>query len=191
MSEKKEDRRVRRTKKLIMQGLCRLMRDKNVNDITVRELADECDINRGTFYLYYKDVFDMMEQLENELLNRLNTVLDEQEQNIAAGRTRQVLETLFSLAEENQDLCRALLSPHGDIRFLERLEKVLRVRCREEWEKLHMNTDEDRFEMGYAFVIYGIIGLLRTWLNDPNPVPASRAAETANALLAYGVLSIK
>ena len=57
-TEKKEDRRVRRTKKLLSQGLIELMQQKQVKDITVRELADLVDVNRGTFYLYYRDIFD-------------------------------------------------------------------------------------------------------------------------------------
>lgn len=48
--EKKEDRRVRRTKKLLTHGLIQLMKEKQVQDITVRELADLVDVNRGTFY---------------------------------------------------------------------------------------------------------------------------------------------
>ena len=54
--EKKEDRRVRRTKKLLTHGLIQLMKEKQVQDITVRELADLVDVNRGTFYLYYRDI---------------------------------------------------------------------------------------------------------------------------------------
>lgn len=58
-TEKKEDRRVRRTKKLLSQGLIELMQHKQVKDITVRELAERVDVNRGTFYLYYRDIFDL------------------------------------------------------------------------------------------------------------------------------------
>ena len=62
-TEKKEDRRVRRTKKLLSQGLIELMQHKQVKDITVRELAERVDVNRGTFYLYYRDIFDLLERL--------------------------------------------------------------------------------------------------------------------------------
>ena len=59
---KKEDRRVRRTKKLLTQALTELLQEKQVNEITVKELTDLADMNRGTFYLYYKDIFDMLEK---------------------------------------------------------------------------------------------------------------------------------
>ena len=44
-------------------------------DITVRELTEMADLNRGTFYLHYKDVFDLLEQTETELLGKLNSVI--------------------------------------------------------------------------------------------------------------------
>ena len=57
---KKEDRRVRRTKKLLTQALTELLQKKQVNEITVKELTDLADMNRGTFYMYYRDIFDML-----------------------------------------------------------------------------------------------------------------------------------
>ena len=47
--QKKEDRRVRRTKKLLTQALTQLLQEKQINEITVKELTDLADMNRGTF----------------------------------------------------------------------------------------------------------------------------------------------
>ena len=56
----KEDRRVKRTKKQLEKSLIQLLETKPIQDITVRELTELADINRGTFYLYYRDIFDMV-----------------------------------------------------------------------------------------------------------------------------------
>ena len=45
---KKEDRRVRRTKKLLTQALTQLLREKQVKDITVKELTELADMNAWT-----------------------------------------------------------------------------------------------------------------------------------------------
>jgi AcrR family transcriptional regulator len=45
---------------------------KSIQDITVRELSDLVDINRATFYLHYKNVFDMVEQIENEMIENFH-----------------------------------------------------------------------------------------------------------------------
>ena len=58
----KVDRRVRKTKAQLRAGLARLMQKKSIKEITVKELVDEVDINRSTFYLHYSDIYQMLEQ---------------------------------------------------------------------------------------------------------------------------------
>lgn len=75
MGEETVDRRVRKTKKQLRECLTRLLKEKKVQDITVRELTDMADLNRGTFYLHYRDVFDLLEKTENELLDEFNSLM--------------------------------------------------------------------------------------------------------------------
>ena len=65
--EKTVDRRVRKTKNQLRQGLARLMLEKSLKEITVKELTDLVDMNRGTFYLHYRDIYDLYAQIEAEL----------------------------------------------------------------------------------------------------------------------------
>ena len=64
----KVDRRVRKTKMQLSQGLARLMQKKSIKEITVKELVDEVDINRSTFYLHYTDIYQMLEKIEEEAM---------------------------------------------------------------------------------------------------------------------------
>ena len=75
MKEEILDRRVRKTRRQLKECLTRLLKEKKIQDITVRELAEMADINRGTFYLHYKDVFDLMDQIKNELIEEVESVL--------------------------------------------------------------------------------------------------------------------
>lgn len=61
----KVDRRVRKTKAALRAGLIKLMQEKSIREITVRELVDEVDINRSTFYLHYTDIYDMLNKIED------------------------------------------------------------------------------------------------------------------------------
>ena len=66
-----KDRRVRKTKTQLKAGLARLLKEKGINEITVTELTEQVDINRSTFYLHYRDIYDMMEKIENELIEKI------------------------------------------------------------------------------------------------------------------------
>ena len=54
----KMDRRVRKTRALLLQGLVKMMENHDIQDISVKELTELVDINRGTFYLHYDDIYD-------------------------------------------------------------------------------------------------------------------------------------
>ena len=96
---KKEDRRVRRTKKMLTQALTRLMQEKQIKEITVRELTDLADMNRGTFYLYYRDVYDMLEKLEDSMFEALDSIAALHENDAARQETKPILLDVFRFIE--------------------------------------------------------------------------------------------
>ena len=176
--QKKEDRRVRRTKKLLTQALTQLLQEKQINEITVKELTDLADMNRGTFYLYYKDIFDMLEKIEDGLFEALDEIVSLHEHDDVSQQTKPILLDLFRFIEENQEMCRVLLSPHGDMNFLHRLNKVVREKCLQMWPNEEEKKDVT-FEYHYSFVVYGCVGVFRTWLNSKCQEPAEKMADMA------------
>ena len=64
MEEPRTDRRVRKTKKQLRMALTTLMMEKSVGEITVREIAELADVNRGTFYAHYTDIYDLLKQMD-------------------------------------------------------------------------------------------------------------------------------
>ena len=73
---KLEDRRVRRTKQLIKQSLIELMHEKPFKDITVKDITERADLNRGTFYLHYVDIYDLLSKIEDETLQAIEEMMD-------------------------------------------------------------------------------------------------------------------
>lgn len=70
------DLRVKKTKSAIINAFLQLRSKKPLERISVKELSDLAEINKATFYLHYKDIYDLSESLENELLdNVLGSIL--------------------------------------------------------------------------------------------------------------------
>ena len=99
MERREQDRRVRRTRKQLQAALAALTREKDLKDITVRELTELADVNRGTFYSHYKDLYDMQEQMEQELFQQLAAVLTSHLLKEGPGDLRPVLTAVFQFIQ--------------------------------------------------------------------------------------------
>ena len=190
IQEKKEDRRVRRTRKLLTQALTQLLQEKQVNEITVKELTDLADMNRGTFYLYYRDIYDMLEKTEDSMFEALEAILQSHEIQDMAVQMKSILLDVFSFIEENQEMCRVLLSPNGDMSFLHRLNEVVREKCLKSFAGLNETASETDFEYHYSFVIFGCAGLIRAWVNRSCAESAGQMAALADAMIRRGGLVV-
>ena len=49
------------TKRAISASLKRLLLTKSLNKITIQDIADDCGINRQTFYYHFQDIYDLVE----------------------------------------------------------------------------------------------------------------------------------
>ena len=67
------DERVIKTKKLIKTALSELIQEKGFDHVSITDLTQRANINRGTFYLHYQDKYDLLEKFENEVLDDINT----------------------------------------------------------------------------------------------------------------------
>ena len=122
---KNMDRRVRKTRAQLRQGLAELLKEKSLKEITVKELVEKVDINRSTFYLHYADIYDMMEKIENELTGDIEDLIHTHPVSPFNEDSFPFIEDIFSILAENRDICAALLGPNGDISFLHRIENIL------------------------------------------------------------------
>lgn len=113
--QKKEDRRVRYTKKAIKDSFLELFETKPLEKISVTEICNNADINRGTFYSHYSDPYDLKNKLEEEFLSTIRERITE-----ATNNHRNKISTAQALAilKENRELCRVFMGPNGDFKEL-------------------------------------------------------------------------
>lgn len=111
-----DDRRIKRTKKALSTALAELITQKDLRHITVQELADRADIHRATFYLHYRDVYDLYEQIEKEILSHLEEIVVED-----TSHSYQLLFTrLINYLYGNQELSRMLFARGSEFSQLQK-----------------------------------------------------------------------
>ena len=155
--EVKMDIRVRYTKKAIAGAFLERLEEKPVNRITVREVCDGAGINRSTFYKYYHDCFDLMEQLENEALLQMDQLLDQAKN----GGLTEILTPTMQTLKEHQKLIRLHLRSDEGSRFVRKLVGHSLARLELElsgFARSELSLEErDRVK---AFLVGGCIGVI-------------------------------
>jgi AcrR family transcriptional regulator len=188
MDEKPVDRRVRKTKRQLRLALMQLMSEKNVKDISVRELAAIADINRGTFYIHYKDVYDLLSQLEEEMAQGLIKVCRSHHAQESSGSTFPYLNDLYRFIQENSDLCRVLLGANGDKAYTDRICRILRDDHLYDFvSNFHKDADPTLIDYFCAFIISGNLSLALRWIATGMQETPDEMATLAGKIITQGV----
>ncbi len=179
----KVDRRVRKTRAQLRAGLARLMQKKNIREITVTELVDEVDINRSTFYLHYEDIYQMLESIEQEIMEEIRTSITSNpiEPLTSTDKAQSFLVHIFTYLEENREICKALLGPHGDMAFVEQTEKLVAETVFESLANQFPKTTPDLLYT-YSFCLTGLVGMLKSWLSAESPESPQYMADLTHKL---------
>ncbi len=160
--KKRSDRRIRRTQNNLKKALLSLLQTKNINEISIRELAELADINRGTFYLHYRDPYDLLRQLSEQFLAELQQLTED---NSHIG-TYQSLCRLYHFIQTNHELLHILLGVNGDILFQNSLEKMLIKNILEQEMNTSSKNDYRTFEYYTTFAVSGWVAVIRSWLDN-------------------------
>ena len=124
MEEKKTDIRIVKTRRAIQAAFLELMKEKGFAAVTVKDIIQEAEINRSTFYAHYEDKYDLLENIENDLLIRINEPEIKGDVFLSGKDSEAFEEIIRSRAQmliENGQLLALLFSENGDPAFAGKL----------------------------------------------------------------------
>ena len=193
--EKKQDRRVRKSKDSLKNSLIELMQSKSVNNITVKELVIKADLNRSTFYNYYCDIPDMLKKLEEELYTEFLYTIErhiykcDKTIDISEG-THEFIEDMCNVIKDNYDFCKCIFSKNGDLNFLFELEEIIENHLRDQLKE-KFDRKVDHLSYVYSFFKSGYIGILKTWMKGGCKESTKEIADLTYNLLKGVINSLK
>lgn len=181
-----EDRRVRKTKKQLRMALTTLLLKKDLEHITVRDVAELADVNRGTFYAHYKDVEELLAQLEQELIAELRALGDKFKGKLSAEDAFAYLTELFTMAGENSDMVYALHATTVDMDFQNLMHRELKQQYISAFMEQQDMTDVN-IELVVTFVADGMISMAVKWIEGGKKETPAELARLCGTLVSRGV----
>ncbi len=168
------DRRTEYTRRVIRESVFKLHKKKALADITVKEICEDADVNRATFYRNYLDIFDLYEKIEEDLTNE---ALKGEE----PGKDRF---RIFEIIYKNKSFYRDYFEMRLSSTLLRTTVKVLMEQIREALKKRDNIIDEMHYEISFQYSYSGIVGATRDWLVKGCPMEAREFASLVYTFMA-------
>lgn len=180
MRNPKEDRRIRRTQKLLKESLGGLMSEKAFKDITIKDITERADLNRGTFYLHYPDTYGLLKAMENDVLEDFQDMINGYLEARPENGLMSMLVPIVHYIVENEEICKNLFENDASNEFHTKFKTMVYKNGAAIIERLFPAcklADTDYF---FEFVTYGIIGVLKRWLDGGMVQSEEEIARIAN-----------
>jgi AcrR family transcriptional regulator len=159
-----------------------------LNQITVKELCELADINRGTFYSHYTDIYDLVEKLEDELIEKMANVI--RFESIGKKDQLQMFTEVFTSIKTNIDDYKILLLNPDSSRCLD--EILAKVHQYHTCALLSKNQPISQNMIDYTFALLssGSSNVILKWIDNDFEESPKDMAKLINAFTNCGIVSL-
>ena len=160
-----------RSKRLINEALADLLHEKPLDKITVTDVVNRADINRGTFYAHYKDIPDVVDHLIQQTFNTIRSAVDQQTDSITDVGEK-LLSTIQIILEEDLFFYRKILNSNASAIMQEQLVNVVIAFMLEHKDRFYSGSNEE-YMVKIRFCAGGLSNLYRDWFSGKLPYSLS------------------
>ncbi len=158
------------TKTKLRRAFWSLYEHEPIEKISIKQITDIAGYNRGTFYLYFKDVYDLREDIERKVLDVIGELA---ESILASGREPDLTSMIDSLAPALQTYgryLRVLLSDNGDPLFKTRFKELTWPFVKQNALRGRTYTPQQERLVRECYLA-GLVAIIGAWLNEEDPMP--------------------
>jgi AcrR family transcriptional regulator len=169
------DRRIQKTRNAIIEAFVGLMAEKSFEQLTINEIADRANVNRGTVYLHYVDKHDLLDQCMELHLNQLflECAPDGDTDHFSS---KEYMLRMFEYLEQHALFYSTLLANKGIPAFRNRLLDMARNGLNDQQSISGMNHNIQK-EVLVQFLASAGVGVIEWWITHTMPYPAKDMVE--------------
>jgi len=173
------DRRKIKSQKAIKEAFLELMNEKGFDKMTIQDIADKANVNRGTVYLHYLDKFDLLDKLMEEHINNMRDFCESATEMDWIESTVHCMEYL----ETNYLFFSTMLASEGASYFRNRFLEFNIEEFKKDVDITKGKNDGQSEDVVVQFVSNAYVGIVEWWLKEGMPHPPRVMAEKVGELL--------
>lgn len=159
MQEQNSNIRIRFTKDTIKKTLTALVRTKSISSVTVHQLCRQAAISRTTFYRHYKDIYDVVEECEDDMIRSLQEI-------ILCSKNQspeEILSIVFSNMKENPESYLPMVMIDND-RINSKILHMCKKQLEESIKKKYGVSDSEKTDIILSYIIGGVNSAIAEWI---------------------------
>ncbi|EGQ3669298.1 TetR/AcrR family transcriptional regulator [Staphylococcus pseudintermedius] len=187
------DRRIRKTTNAIKAALIHLLKTEPLDKITIQQIADTADVHRATFYQHYYDKYDLLDQIEYEVLEKMRVNFNDKAKQLKALNSveeaaivfKEIPKAMLTMISEDIERYQVLLSSGRNHEIEQKIGDMIALNLK----SLLPNPDEIEgipFRYFHAFVLGSMWSLMRIWVLDEERLPIDAQVENIYKLMYEG-----
>ena len=187
-TKRKPDRRVVKTKNAIRRAFIKLLLEKEYNKITVKDLAAAADVDRKTIYNYYRGIYEVRDELENEFVQMVDKVVSNFKTQDIYSHTKQLFEAITDVLNQNLEVCGYLFQRNANSQIVIKTIYFVKDRI---YDVLNRNypdpIERKRIKMVSEFVSAGMIVVYQDWFNSDKSTSLEELSQELYSFIMKGL----
>jgi AcrR family transcriptional regulator len=185
------DRRVRRTRRLLIEALLALIMEKGYAKLTVQDILDRADVGRSTFYAHFRDREALLVACFDNVRDELRREIDALTPGASPPDPARPAAAIFAHAQRRRPVYRALCGRQGGTVVLGHLHGLVQGLLRDHLQPHLTAAGSDMpVEVATEFYTSATIGLLSWWVEHDFPYEPSYLTELFRRLATPGILAV-
>ena len=184
--EKQQYKNSLKSKKMIKEAFLHLISNKDISQIRIREIIELADISKGTFYAHYHNLYAVLEDIENENIERLTLTLSENSHDSLMKDFTPFINELFLYIEENKHIYRNIFKSNIAPAFLNKLQKVFVDYMMKDANMLSNLKSKKEAKLFFSFIAVGTATLIYQHIVDSEQGTLKELISTLNGGILHG-----
>lgn len=184
----KSDLRVVKTRRIIREALLELMSERELAKISISELCVRAGINRKTFYRHYREVGDVVTEIENDILNEFAEVF--RSHNSSIFDLGAVIRDISAAVDSRCEYFLRLLKHNPDLFSKGKIKAALCKMAEVSLKSTGLTEDEKTVAAASEFAVSGVLALYASWFDGGCKDDLRLRTEVAVKIVTQGMSAV-
>ncbi len=190
MSPKAPYRNSLRSKKMIKLSFLKLLATKDISKIKILEITEMADLSKGSFYTHYQDIFAVLEDIENENIDILNTLMELHPCHTIIENPSNFLLELYNQINCNIEIYSLLFKSDHAGHFLDKLQNEFTNHMMKDDVVINKTKDAQCAKIYFSFIAVGTAHMIYDWFTSENQQPFEEIVSLYNQFMTNGISAI-